>query len=197
MGSINIKTLNLEELTGLINLYPWYAAARKELCLRMAKIAGENWGKQNFVDASLFIIDRNKIYDIYNANKESNYYDKQVTDLVKNLISKKSEKKENIESNAQYIVGGDYFSRQDYDQASMEEDKLIARLYKKKTDKVINNKDNSSNLGFYTETLAKIYTEQGYFIEAKKIYQQLLLNFPEKNAYFASLIEDLEKLTNN
>ena len=34
---INIRSLTLEELVGLVNLYPWYSAARLELCRRMAE----------------------------------------------------------------------------------------------------------------------------------------------------------------
>ena len=47
------------------------------------------------------------------------------------------------------------------------------------------------HLGFYTQTLAEIYAEQGYFDQAKQIYSQLILAYPEKSAYFASLIEKL------
>ena len=42
---------------------------------------------------------------------------------------------------------------------------------------------------FCTETLAQIYAEQGYYDQAKRIYSRLLLKNPEKNAYFAALIE--------
>ena len=37
--------------------------------------------------------------------------------------------------------------------------------------------------------LAQIYAEQGYYDQAKRIYSRLLLKNPEKNAYFAALIE--------
>ena len=48
-------------------------------------------------------------------------------------------------------------------------------------------------LGFCTETLAWIYAGQGYREEAKKIYSRLMLRYPEKSAYFASLIEKLDE----
>ena len=44
---------------------------------------------------------------------------------------------------------------------------------------------------FATETLARIFAEQGRLEEARRIYSRLILEFPEKSAYFASLIDQL------
>jgi len=48
-----------------------------------------------------------------------------------------------------------------------------------------------------TETLAKIYISQNLFHKALKIYQKLYLLIPEKSAYFAAQIQDLENKINN
>lgn len=47
--------------------------------------------------------------------------------------------------------------------------------------------------GVVTETLAKVYAAQGNIAKAKSIYEQLILNNPEKKSYFASLLEKLGK----
>jgi hypothetical protein len=47
-----------------------------------------------------------------------------------------------------------------------------------------------------TETLANIFRTQGHFEKAIISYQKLQLKFPEKSAYFASLIEQIKKEQN-
>ena len=42
-----------------------------------------------------------------------------------------------------------------------------------------------------TETLARIYADQGNYSKAKKAYQKLSLKFPEKSNYFARLVKEL------
>lgn len=45
-----------------------------------------------------------------------------------------------------------------------------------------------------SETLAQILEKQGLTDQAIKMYEQLILTFPEKNAYFAAKIENLKNL---
>jgi hypothetical protein len=58
----------------------------------------------------------------------------------------------------------------------------------------------SANTGVYapedmvTETLAKIYTEQGLYTRAIDIYEKLSLREPKKSIYFADLIQNLKNL---
>jgi tetratricopeptide (TPR) repeat protein len=48
-----------------------------------------------------------------------------------------------------------------------------------------------------TETLALIYSQQGYYKKAIQIFEKLSLKYPEKSTYFAGHIEKIKNLMNN
>ncbi len=57
--------------------------------------------------------------------------------------------------------------------------------------------ENSTDEGYFTETLARIYIKQGRYSKALEIIKRLNLIYPKKNAYFADQIRFLEKLIIN
>jgi len=52
------------------------------------------------------------------------------------------------------------------------------------------------DIEFISETLAMIYAEQGYTGKAIQVLKKLIVQYPEKNAYFAALIETIKNSIN-
>ena len=175
-----MKKLTVDELSGVVNIYPWFAAARRELCMRLAQKGEEDGRSLSFREAALHVPDRRKLVCL--LKKAADYSD---------VIEEKTESTPAVYHREVRIAGGDFFSQSDYASVKVEEDgKLIEALSSHKWEK--EEGAQAKDLGFYTETLAAIYAEQGYYEQAAKIYSQLILAYPEKSAYFASLIENLK-----
>jgi len=49
------------------------------------------------------------------------------------------------------------------------------------------------DMSFVTETLAKIYEQQGHFEKAIKAYEHLRFQEPQKSVYFAARLKKLEE----
>jgi hypothetical protein len=63
-GYIDLKKLNLDELVGVVNLYPWFGRARKELCLRMSRMGADMWGESQFAEAAMYLPSRRILSDL-------------------------------------------------------------------------------------------------------------------------------------
>ena len=64
------------------------------------------------------------------------------------------------------------------------------------TEKIIENSVSEKD-ELITETLANIYFQQKNYNKAIESFQKLSLKYPEKSVYFASRIEEIEKIKNN
>lgn len=47
-----------------------------------------------------------------------------------------------------------------------------------------------------SETLARVYEQQGFFSRAREVYRKLVLIYPEKSDYFAALIQETKDKEN-
>ena len=195
MGYIDLKKLNLDELVGVVNLYPWFGGARKELCERMLKVGGDGWGEAQYADAAMYIASRGKISDMLRSSRSCNWTDDEVENLIKSYIAEDDAAKETPSGQRRvHVVGGDYFSQAEYDQVRRSDDNVFSRYAAKAKQEKPYEVQEDSEFDLYTETLAQIYLEQGYPEQARSIYSKLLLANPEKNAYFAALIQKIDEL---
>lgn len=230
----------MDELTGVINLYPWFGGARKELCVRMAKVGGGEWGKTQYSDAAMYVASRTLVSDIIRSVRNEDYSDKDVERLIKEYIKPDSgtlgqtrhpensvvdtepgdrikgrdasrsmssvadpaeepaagggySSSASVDNRPVRVAGGDFFSPEQYASVRRDDDNVFSGFKTERCQEPDSRRWEDPEFGFCTETLAAIYADQGYFVEAKKIYSRLILRYPEKSAYFASLIEKLRQ----
>ncbi len=194
---IDLRKLNLDELNGVVNLYPWFGGARKELCRRMSELGEGAWSDERYADAALYIGSRRIIAALAHKGHKADYSDHQVKELLRAYIDEGvGEIRDEGAPRRVIVVGGDYFSAQQYDAVRQDGDSAFGSMARPTVGEeaaatVIEPSKESLN-DYFTETLAQIYADQGYPEQAKQIYSALSLRFPEKSAYFASLIEKLK-----
>ena len=202
MDYIDIKKLTLDELAGVVSLYPWFGGARREFCERMSRMGGDSLGESQYADAAMYIAARGKLSDMMRNARKEDWADADVERLLKSYISEQEPVSESVvpdrtEKRKSYAGVGDYFSQEDYEQVRKSDDNVFSRYAAKaRQGKTVQESMPAASAEFdmYTETLARIYLEQGYPEQAKSIYSKLILAYPEKNAYFAALIQKIEEL---
>lgn len=212
---IDIRNLTDEELSGVISLYPWFSGARRELCERMVR-RGSEWAREVIADSTLYITDPSVLASLVRTMRGSRAGLKAKAMENAGALAETpaaqpavpSESPAAPSSARQYerriiVAGGDFFSRDEYEEASDSGFRSLVDSLTHRTPETpvgdvsalghFDDSDFENKEEFYTETLAEIYVEQGYADKAKKIYSRLSLEYPEKSAYFVSLIENLNK----
>ena len=191
---IDLDTLTMDELAGVVHQYPWFASARKELCKRMSSLGGTDWGVEQYAEEALYISDRRKVADLVRAGRKADYADKDIETILRSYIAPAPEPGQAAEPDRPVrVVGGDYFSQDQYNGVRRSDDSLFARFTVRMSSDGGKDERTGADIAdrYATETLAGIFAEQGCIEEARRIYSRLLLDNPEKSAYFASLIDKL------
>lgn len=189
----DIHDISLEELSSIISVYPWYAGARMELCRRMAE-AGALSDSQ-VAETALHLCERKVVTPLLRTGRETDLSDKDARRIVESFIP---ETTADTPAPRIVVVGGDYFSQDQYEKARKEGDSIFSQFAAKAREEgfVDDTTEPESEEPLCTETLAGIYLEQGYPQEAIDIYSQLSLRYPEKSVYFAALIDEINKKEN-
>ena len=189
----DMHDIPLEQLSSIISVYPWYAGARMELCRRMAE-AGALSDSQ-IAETALHLSERKAVTPLMRTGRETDLSDKDVRRIVESFIP---EPTTDTPAPRVVVVGGDYFSQDQYEAARKEGDSIFSQFAAKAREEgyVEESLGSEKEEPLLTETLAGIYLEQGYPQEAIDIYSQLSLRYPEKSVYFAALIDEINKKDN-
>ena len=192
VNTIDIHKLTLEELSGVIALYPWYGGARMELCRRMSEVGALS--ESQIAETALHLGTRRPLATLLGAGRSADCSDRDARHLADTFIPQPRPAVEPLRR--VYVVGGDFFSQDQYEGARQSGDALLSRLGKVSGETAPHPAEAAPDTGFCTETLAGIYLEQGYRQEALDIYSRLSLRYPEKSVYFAALIDEINKKDN-
>ena len=195
VNPIDIHAITLEELSGVISLYPWYAGARMELCRRMAEAGAVS--ESQIAETALHLCERKTVAALLRTGNTVDCSDKDARRLVETFIP---EPEPQAPAPRVVVVGGDYFSQDQYEDARKDGDNVFSHFAAKAREEGYVEEPTpgitKEEEPLYTETLAAIYLEQGYPQEAIDIYSRLSLRYPEKSVYFAALIDEINKKEN-
>lgn len=189
---MELKELSILQLEELLELYPWFAVARKEYVFRRGE-AGDEELHRAAAEAGIHLLGRaHFVRSVKKSLKERR------NDIV---VEKPAKTEHRLKY---YVVGGDYFSQEDFKELERSGEAFketfnlnpISSTLSSLPDFDVEERKYSGDDSdqFCTETLAKVYVEQEFYDEALSIYQRLILLYPEKSAYFASLIENIKIL---
>ena len=79
-GYIDTKKLSFDELVGIVNMYPWFGGARKELCLRMLQMGSGS--DEQFAAAAMYLPSRKVLADIVRRAGTEDLSDADVEKLI-------------------------------------------------------------------------------------------------------------------
>lgn len=217
---INLKECDITRLEQIVSAYPYFAYAKEVLICRLAESDREA-AKELLAKNSAYLHSAGKLFAIICESERNSAEQKSAAPETKPVAGGVEEAMESIiseqsaesllsagtrgnnsvkeENKTQYIlVGADYFSPKELQSVSsapfkMERIGTIAGDEKGTAMAERCGMNTGLDLSdLYTETLGRIYAEQGYYNEAIKVYSKLILLYPEKSTYFATLINDLK-----
>ncbi len=186
-----LKRMSLESLAEVTARYPWFGVAQKLLCERLSGLGGDGAGTAQYIEAAMHVASRGKVLSLLRKDSVAvrlPVEEKRPLPETGGTLSGESVR----EMHGSGFRGvGDYFSQAQYAKVKQSEDDSFRRFVSSDADVAVPEVESGFDMDFCTETLARIYAEQGYCQQAKEIYSKLILAYPEKNAYFAALIEKL------
>lgn len=190
------KTMPQTEVKELIALYPYFTLAQL--------VQATKESKHTFNLHALFP-DRSYLKTLLSTNE-----DRQSTKLIDENLKKSSfQTEEKDKLNETSVESKELMYHSDTENVSIDEliekfntsyPKISICIEQSEEDEVYEDLCKTSvseKMNIISETLAKVYVNQGAYDKAIKIYRALIVKYPEKNSIFANLIEELKEKKNS
>ncbi|HIZ85017.1 MAG TPA: hypothetical protein IAC04_00805 [Candidatus Coprenecus stercoravium] len=198
------KENSIAGLEKLLEAYPWYSIARKELFLKMSAM-GEEYRRDALHRAVLYLYPDYSVfrraYILASAGRQDDIpgedavyspeVEEQETGAGFGTVSETAEKAD-ASNRKVYVVGGDYFMPEELKNVQSQDLSSLGVPAPASRTSYGDGSDFTDE-AFYTETLARIYADQELYDRANEVYEKLILLYPEKSAYFATLKKDIKK----
>ncbi len=202
-----LEQLDIMELDEIVKQSPWFSYARHLLLIKLREMGDEVF-LSSLKHSAIFLSSRQALYNkvVRKKTQPDNREEFVETVATEEFINDDIIAEDDTKPKRKIIVAGsDFFSKEDM-AAIPQEDNMELKLKSSKfyrdtpvaEQKVSNiigkdGKVNYDDLAFFTETLGHIYAEQGYYEQAIEVFSKLILLYPQKSAYFATLIKEIEK----
>jgi len=216
---MNVTALTLAELEQMLEEYPWFTLARKEYVRRQGAM-GEDALRRAAAEAGIFLLSRSEFLDELHGRVRKKSDATKAQTEVKTVQPESAsttqaphfeqKNEEGAEKKPRYyVVNGDYFDKEDYkeleetgqafDTSALAFNPIASALgtiesAAEQKAQASAEAEKAQEDGLCTETLARIYMEQEVYQRAIDIYEKLILLYPQKSAYFASLIEKAKNI---
>jgi hypothetical protein len=198
------------ELKSLIVQYPWFSLAH-QLLMETTHRREEEERNEYAAMAAAYAASRNHFYwrlqqptETFETDEEINLLDEPETPQP---AFTKPEEQAELTEKIYTVAGGDYFSSSELHTVTATDDDPLSRFIttQPKIDPYTSplntiDWDDSGDttplaaMDYVTETLAKIYRDQQLYSLATDTYEKLILQIPEKSAYFATQIQEIKKI---
>jgi tetratricopeptide (TPR) repeat protein len=177
-----------EELQRLTEKYPSFQAAWM-LYLKNLKNAGDTRYETVLKKAAPLLPDRKQLFHFLHAKSEDVYSNYNLDDAE---LSPPESQGQAVSVQGKNLIDK-FLSSQP---GLIKPDKPLLEKHSGESHEQVVARSLTEDDGMITETLAMIYFNQKKYDKALEAFRKLTLKYPEKSIYFASRIEEIEKLKN-